>query len=273
MVLFAALGLMPVFAWPQIGWVHGSGRVGVDGVARAAPELLERSAALVPELAYGFRGCAHLFPGARPIDLASIAPKWLPAALCSKNFAVLYSAQSKTPLVVVERLSREQLASALNEPRTDEFFPDPRLRPGARAELDDFRGSGFDRGHLASAANQPDRQSMIQSFALSNMVPQEPFNNRKTWAKIESDVRKFARRAQGGVFVFSGPVFRGRRRTIGVDKIWVPSHLFKLVYDEASGRSWAYILANTADARIEAPVGYAEFVQQTGWRLLGSPPG
>lgn len=215
-----------------------------------------------------FSACTNLFPQQAPLNVASVNPEWKPIALCSNHFAVLYSSLSKTPLVVVERLSSAKMAQALEEKRTDEFFPDPRLPHGARAELEDFRGSGLDRGHLSPAGDQPDQQSMAQSFALSNMVPQDPTNNRKIWAKVEKDVRKFVRRAQGDVFVFSGPIFDGERRTIGANRVWVPSRLFKLVYDEASGRSWAYILDNTATARIEAPMDYAAFVKATGWSLL-----
>lgn len=219
-----------------------------------------------------FERCAQLFPQGLVLDVAKVDRQWRSKALCSNHFGVLYSGLSKTPLVVVERLGREQMSRALDEARTDRFYADPRLPPGMRAELEDFRGSGLDRGHLAPAGDQPDQASMAQSFALSNMVPQDPFNNRKTWAKIESDVRKFARRAQGNVYVFSGPVFRGEQRTIGPNRVWVPSHLFKLVYDEASGRSWAYVLANTAEARVEAPISYASFVRETGWQLLPGAP-
>lgn len=220
-----------------------------------------------------FAECRQMFPPAGAIDVSRVDGKWRPVALCSNHFAVLYSGLSKTPLVVAERLNREQMAQALDEPRTEEFFPDPRLSRASRAELADFRGSGLDRGHLSAAANAPDREAMAQSFALSNMVPQDPHNNRKVWSKIESDVRKFARRAQGNVFVFSGPIFRGQQRTVGANAVWEPSHLFKLVYDEATGRSWAYILANTAEARVEAPVDYSEFLKQTGWNLLSRSPG
>ncbi|CAN7784579.1 DNA/RNA non-specific endonuclease [Variovorax sp. LjRoot175] len=217
-----------------------------------------------------FNSCPNLFPQQAPLNVASVNAEWKPIALCSTNFAVLYSGLSKTPLVVVERLSRAQIEDAKDEQRTEQFFPDPRLPAGARAELSDYVGSGLDRGHMAPAGDQPDQQSMAQSFALSNMIPQDPTNNRKIWSKVEKDVRKFARRAHGAVYVFSGPMFNGPRRTIGANRVWVPSAMFKLVYDEAGGRSWAYILPNTADARIEAPMDYQAFVKATGWKLLSA---
>jgi len=215
-----------------------------------------------------FSACTNLFPQQAPLNVASVNPEWKATALCSNHFAVLYSALSKTPLVVVERLNGVMIARAREEARTNLFFPDPRLPGGSRAELSDFAGSGFDRGHMSPAGDQPDPDSMAQSFALSNMIPQDPTNNRKMWAKIEKDVRKFVRRAHGDVFVFTGPIFDPEHRTIGANRVWVPTRIFKLVYDEASGRSWAYILPNTADARIEAPMDYPSFVKATGWSLL-----
>lgn len=219
--------------------------------------------------AVGFSSCSHLFPKGIAFATHQISPDWKSIQLCSNHFAVLNSTLTKTPLFVVERLNRAILLDAKDEERTDEFYVDPRIPPGERAELNDYKGTRFDRGHLANAADQPDQQSMIQSFALSNMIPQDPVNNRKgAWFKAEIDTRKYVRRAEGNVFVFSGPLFQGQPQTIGRNKVWVPSHLFKLVYDETSGKAWAHIVSNTSDARLDAPVSYAEFVRQTGWQFL-----
>lgn len=218
-----------------------------------------------------FDGCRQLFPGGRPIPLTLVSADWQPRGLCSDSFAVLYSGKSKTPLVVVERLSRQQIDDA-DEKRTNEFFPDPRLPAAERAYLDDYKGSGFDRGHMAAAGNAPTPTAMAQSFALSNMVPQDATHNRKVWRKVEIDTRKYARRAQGDVFVFTGPLFDHGHATIGRNKVWVPTRIFKLVYDEATGRAWAHVLPNSSDAQIGAPMDYAGFVRATGLDLLSGRP-
>lgn len=220
----------------------------------------------------GLAACPEHFPAGRPLDLAQVAPDWRPTGLCSENFAVVHSGLAKTPLLVIERLDAALLRDARDEARTDQFYADPRLPPKERAELGDYKGSGFDRGHMAPAADQPTPSAMAQSFALSNMVPQDRINNQRIWAKVESDVRKYVRRAKGDVYVFSGPLFDASPETMGRQRVWIPTRLFKLVYDASEQRAWAYILDNRADTRVEAPVPYERFVQQTGWKVLADVP-
>jgi DNA/RNA endonuclease G (NUC1) len=216
-----------------------------------------------------FDACVDQFPQEQPLALELVAPSMQPLALCSDQFAVLYSQKSKTPLVVVERLNAGRLADAQGEERSDNFYADPRIARAGRADLADYRSQhpAVDRGHQSPAADAPTPQAMAQSFALSNMVPQDPVNNRKVWNKIEQDVRKFARRAKGDVFVFTGPLFDSEHLTVGRGKVWVPTHLYKLVYDVASGRAWAYVLPN-AETEIQAPMDYQAFVARTRLPLL-----
>lgn len=111
---------------------------------------------------------------------------------------------------------------------------------------------------------------MAQSFSLANMVPQSQQNNRKAWAKIESDTRKYVMRAEGDVFVISGPVYEGEPVKIGESKIWVPKYLFKLVYDATTKKAWAYWIENTDEARVGRPIRYDEFVKRSGLEILSS---
>lgn len=234
-----------------------------DALALYSPEQRQAS----------FEACIGQFPAEKPLELTRVPSSMKPMALCSDNFAVLYSQTSKTPLVVIERLTSAQMQEAKGEKRTNQFYPDPRIPKSGRAELSDYRAQNLamDRGHQAPAANAPNQKAMVQSFALSNVVPQDPTNNRKIWSKVESDVRKFAQRAKGNVFVFTGPIFDDGHEVIGKNKVWVPTRLFKLVYDESSRRAWAYVLPNR-ETRIERPMAYAEFVKATGLRLLEDVP-
>lgn len=196
-----------------------------------------------------------------------------PRALCFQAFAVLHSGTTKTPVYVAERLNAQQVEDAQDEERTNRFFADARLPRAERAELDDYKGSGYDRGHMAPAADMPDATAMAQSFSLANMVPQAPQNNRKAWAGIEKATRKYVRRAKGDVFVITGPVFgTARAATIGADQVWVPQYLFKLVYDSTTHRAWAHWLANTDSARAGQPITYRELVKRTGVDFLPGIP-
>lgn len=114
---------------------------------------------------------------------------------------------TKTPLFTATVLSREHLNAGRGLKRTDKFFSDARLPSAERATLDDYRGSTFQRGHQFAAADAMNEDSMAQSFSLANMVPQSPVNNSKTWAGLEKATRAYAHRAQGNVYVVTGPVF------------------------------------------------------------------
>jgi len=221
----------------------------------------------LPVFAADFSQCPQFFAGGVPPSVPALQARG-PRALCFDAFAVMYSGTSKTPVYVAERLNRAQLIDAKDEERTNRFYEEARLPSADRSHLNDYKGSGFDRGHMAPAADMPTAQAMAQSFSLANMVPQAPVNNRKSWAGIEKATRKYAMRADGDVYVISGPVFDARPSTIGAGNVAVPTHLFKLVYDATSHRAWAHWIDNTDEARAGKPITYAELVQRTGIQFL-----
>ena len=189
-----------------------------------------------------------------------------PRALCYRSFAILYSGKSRTPIYVAERLNKVQLKTKIT--RSNRFFADARLPRAERAELEDYRNSGLDRGHMAPAGDMGTEESMAQSFSLANTVPQSVVGNRHAWAAIEKATRKYVMRAAGDVFVITGPVFEPNPPTIGANRVWVPQHLFKLVYDPSTGRAWAHWLDNRDEAHAGKPISYAELVQRTGIEFL-----
>ena len=146
-------------------------------------------------------------------------------------------------MFVAERLNRQGILDA-DEKRGDKFFGDARLPRAERAELTNYKGSGYARGHMAPAGDMPTPAAMAQSFSLANMVPQSLKQNSAPWAKIEKDIWHYTSRANGDVFVITGPVFDQSSTTIGANQVRVPSHLYNLVYEEQTGRAWAHWQAN-----------------------------
>ncbi len=215
-----------------------------------------------------FSACRQFFAKGKPPVLA---PRERNRALCYDAFAILHSGESKTPVFVAERLSAETMAEA-QEKRTNRFFADARLPAAERATLEDYLGSGFDRGHMAPAGDMRSAAAMAQSFSLANMVPQAPEHNRGPWAKsVEQATRKYAARATGDVYVITGPFFApsiAESPRIGPGHVHVPKYLYKLVYDEQKNRAWAYWHENDNAARGSPPISYAELKRRTGIDFL-----
>ncbi|MCX7194234.1 MAG: DNA/RNA non-specific endonuclease [Proteobacteria bacterium] len=214
-----------------------------------------------------FKLCREVFANGNP-PVMQHRETLQPRALCFSAFAVMHSGKRHTPVYVAERLNAAVLQQAKNNQRTNRFFADARLPRAERAELDDYHASGFDRGHMAPAGDMAGDEAMAQSFSLANMVPQYAINNRKTWAGIEKATRKYVMHATGNVYVITGPVFDGTPPTIGANHVWVPQHLFKLVYDPSANRSWVNWLDNTDEAKPGKPISYQELVKRTGIDFL-----
>ena len=67
------------------------------------------------------------------------------------------------------------------------FYADPGIEPRFRSKLEDYRASGFDRGHLAPAANhKASQEAMDATFCLSNVCPQTGAGfNRDYWVRAQ----------------------------------------------------------------------------------------
>ena len=230
--------------------------------------LLHLATLLPAFAAEDFAACPQFFAQGTP---PAIGKRPTDRALCYEAFAILHSGESKTPVFVAQRLNRASVADA-GEKRTNKFFADARLRSAERATLEDYKGSGFDRGHMAPAGDMPNPTAMAQSFSLANMVPQASEHNRGVWAKdVEAATRKYASRASGDVFVITGPVYSpniAESPSIGSGNVRVPKYLFKLVYDEQKNRAWAHWQENSDFTKGSAPISYEELVKRTGVKFL-----
>ena len=165
--------------------------------------------------------------------------------LCFEAFAVMHSGVSHTPLWSAEHLTRDSLQQARAVKRHDAFHPEITLPPQDRAQLADYAGSGFDRGHMAPAADMPTEQAQHESFSLANIVPQEKHNNQILWSAIEGATRHLVQQ-RGELYVITGPVFEGDKIERINGRVFVPTHVFKAVYDPVQKEGAAWIAPNVA---------------------------
>lgn len=149
------------------------------------------------------------------------------------GYALGFSKKHKQPLWVMYRLTADEVQNVVVK-RMDNFRFDENI-DGGSATLEDYKGSGYDRGHLAPAADMRwSKEAMSDSFYMSNMSPQRPAFNRGVWSRLESFVRDASIREKS-IVVVTGPLFDDEAEeivTIGTSKVRVPEFYYKVVYDE-----------------------------------------
>jgi endonuclease G, mitochondrial len=227
-------------------------------ILRLTSKALLLASLLAPLSAFAlFENCSQFFPNQHIPTSTQIGRD-----LCFDDFAIYYSPLDKKPIYTAERLNSEQFQSQ-HPRRSNKFYEEARLPITERALLSDYQGSGYDRGHNVPAGDMNDEKGMAQSFSLANMMPQARLNNQGIWAKkVEEPTRQYVKRAHGDVYVFTGST--GHSGTIGRSMVTVPSHLYKLIYDPATKRAWAFWIENTNEARMSPPISYSELVEKTG---------
>ena len=188
--------------------------------------------------------------------------------LCFEAFAVMHSGVSRTPLWSAEHLTRESLQQARAVKRHDAFHPEITLPPQDRAQLADYAGSGFDRGHMAPAADMPTEVAQHESFSLANIVPQEKHNNQILWSAIEGATRHLVQQ-RGELYVITGPVFEGDKIERLNGRVFVPTHVFKAVYDPVQKEGAAWIAPNVEGNQYQV-VSIAELEKRININLFPS---
>jgi endonuclease G len=166
-----------------------------------------------------------------------------------KGFTLYYSEAREQAAWVAYPLTEAQLRNDVID-RTDDYRPDPAVATGS-AELSDYSGSGYDRGHLAPSADMswaPAAQH--HSFFLSNMTPQKPGFNRDEWNQLEQHVRDLVFR-HDTLLIVTGPVFgaAGPQARIGTNDVAVPNAYYKVLLDPARPtiEAVAYLLPHQAE--------------------------
>lgn len=142
------------------------------------------------------------------------------------GYTVSYNREWRLPNWVAYELTRQETQG--KEKRTDRFIADP-LAEGTIATNSDYTRSGYDKGHMAPAADMKwSDVVMKESFYFSNICPQHPQLNRRRWKDLEEKIRDWAV-ADSAIIIVCGPILSNHPRTIGKNKISVPERFFKVI--------------------------------------------
>lgn len=143
------------------------------------------------------------------------------------GFTLSYAEEHEQAFWVAYQLTREDVLGSAK--RKDNFRSDPKV-PTISAHPNDYLRSGYDRGHLAPAADFSwSEEALDETFYMSNMSPQEPAFNRGIWSTLEAIVRNFAYE-KGLIYVVTGPVLTdGPYEKIGDNEVTVPKLFYKVI--------------------------------------------
>ena len=164
-----------------------------------------------------------------------------------KGFSLRYMEAYEQADWVAYLLTQKRLVKLFE--RSDNFRADPNIKTGSANDAD-YKGSGFDRGHLAPAADMSwSFESLSESFFYSNMSPQVPSFNRGVWKRLETQVRDWAS-LYDSLYVVTGPVLTNGLQTIGPNRVAIPNYYYKVAlrFDGASPQAIAFIVPNASSS-------------------------
>lgn len=188
------------------------------------------------------------------------------------GFTVSFNSSHHQPNYVSWELTGEETRGT--EPRYNNFAQDPDV--SACASLSDYRGSGFDRGHMAPAGDMKwSPEAMEACFLLTNICPQDGSLNSGSWKKLEEKCRQWAVRDSALVIV-CGPILSDKlTRSIG-DGVSVPERFFKVILAPYANppRAIGFIMPNgkVEGGMQQAAVSVDEVEAATGFDFFSELP-
>ena len=152
----------------------------------------------------------------------------------NESYVVGYSESMQNPLWVAYRVF--DVPNLESGKRPSHFRTDHRTE--AKVSHNAYRGSGYDRGHMApnhAIATRYGAGGQWETFLMSNIIPQTPHVNRHIWKDLEWRVSRRYGRYFGEVWVVTGPVFTEpvKRLSSGVP---IPSGYYKILADETGDK-------------------------------------
>jgi endonuclease G len=150
--------------------------------------------------------------------------------ISNEHYTLSYSEEHEQAEWVAYRLTRAELEQPWLA-RMDDFREDPRISSGS-ATPDDYKHSGYDRGHLVPVADRAfSEEAMSETFYMSNISPQSRNFNGGIWRELEELTRTWAKQNES-LYVVTGPILKlPVKGVIGDNGVSIPSAYFKVLLD------------------------------------------
>ncbi len=173
-------------------------------------------------------------------------------------FMLEYSETLKNPLWVTYKVIPKRYQSGK---RPSGFSKD--WRSLAAVSHDDYTGSGYDRGHMAPnylIASRYGRNAQQQTFLMTNIAPQKPKLNQKSWQRLEEVIANDFSDWHGDFWVVTGPIFDQQPKTLKNSDVSIPSAFYKILIKPGSPETPAKTLAFIFPQNAKANASLMTFV-------------
>lgn len=188
-------------------------------------------------------------------------------------YTLLYNEKHEQAAWVAYQLTKNETVRVYE--RSNDFNEDPLIASGSATDFD-YKRSGYDRGHLAPAADMGwSATAMRESFYYSNMSPQDPGFNRGIWKRLEEQVRTWAWENEA-IYVVTGPVLTTNLSQIGINDVSIPNYYYKVIldYSQPAIKAIAFLMPNqSSKASLQSyVVTINELEQLTGINFFPALP-
>lgn len=162
------------------------------------------------------------------------------------GYTVSYNNKTRLPNWVAYELTSSEVEGKVK--RNNKYMKDPDAI-GIQADVEDYRNSGWDRGHMAPCGDMKwDPQAMEESNYFTNICPQNHNFNNSIWRILEEKCRYVATK-YGRVYIVCGPIIGNNYNgTIGYNQIMIPDQFYKvlLINDRESYHGIGFLMNNEA---------------------------
>ncbi|MEN8788504.1 MAG: DNA/RNA non-specific endonuclease [Flavobacteriaceae bacterium] len=142
------------------------------------------------------------------------------------HYSLSYSEAHEQAEWVIYMLKKDHLT--YDDRERPDFIEDPYI-DSKSASWRNYKGSGYDRGHLCPAGDRRfSEMAYRETFYTSNISPQDPDFNAGIWNELEKQVRIWGKR-YGELFIATAGVLENDLETIGDEDVAVPRWYYKIV--------------------------------------------